>query len=168
MNDISCSTPPSELMSPLYQPIALTEERTTASAYMEEQVHDNDITKTTTTNESTVAIAMKLPRNFIPLDLKSTATNEIVHSPYYQESPFEYKKELPSDIVDKYAGITNKKQQQQQQQSTYRKKNKKNKKVIFLFIEFLDIFFFYIYFKVSESKKHESNYMFAFSFEIEK
>ena len=73
------------------------------------------------------AIAMKLPRNFTPLDINSTTTNEIIHSPYHQETEIEYKKELPSDILDKYGGQT--KEKITQQQSIHGKKNKKNKKV---------------------------------------
>ena len=88
----------------------------------------NSLIKTTTTNEPPIAIAMKLPRNFIPLNINSTTTNEIIHSPYYQDTSFEYKKELPSDIVDKYSGKEKKKPQQQQ--TIHGKKNKKNKKVI--------------------------------------
>lgn len=93
MNDQSSSELPSQSITPL-------EEQTILSSYINEQ----DLDKSSSTNESTVAIAMKLPKNSI-----------------------EYKKELPSDILDKYAGITNKKQQQQ---SSSGKKNKKNKKVI--------------------------------------
>jgi hypothetical protein len=108
--------PSSELSSPLYQSITPLEEQTILSSYMNED-------KSSSTNESTVAIAMKLPRNLTPADINST-TNEIIHSPYHPESSIEYKKELPSDILDKYAGTTNKKQQQ----SGSGKKNKKNKK----------------------------------------
>jgi hypothetical protein len=72
-------------------------------------------------------------------------TNEIIHSPYHTQTTIEYKKELPSDILDKYAGIGNKKQQQQQQQSIHGKKNKKNKKVIlFTFYIHIDLFSFMI------------------------
>lgn len=110
--------PSSELSSPLYQSITPLEEQTILSSYMNED-------KSSSTNESAVAIAMKLPRNLTPADTNST-TNEIIHSPYHPESSIEYKKELPSDILDKYAGTTNKKQQQ----SGSGKKNKKNKKVI--------------------------------------
>jgi hypothetical protein len=116
----------SELPSTLYQPITPLEEQTILSSYMNEQ----DLDKSSSTNESAVAIAMKLPKNLTPVDMNST-TNEIIRSSYYPENSIEYKKELPSDILDKYAGITNKKQQQQQQQSNSTKKNKKNKKVIY-------------------------------------
>ncbi|CAF4824416.1 unnamed protein product [Rotaria sp. Silwood1] len=123
--DVAYSTPSSELMSPLYQPLTLFEEQTILSSYIDEHDDENNSSiKTTKTNESTVVIAMKLPRSFIPLDIKSTVTNEIIHSPYYHQSSIEYKKELPSDIVNKYAGITKKKQQR----STHGKKIKKNKK----------------------------------------
>lgn len=63
-------------------------------------------------------IAMKLPRNF------QSTTNEIIHSNETNENLYEYKKELPNDILDKYAGVNNKKQSIHQN-----KKNKKNKKV---------------------------------------
>ena len=126
-------TPSLELVSPLYHPITPLEEQTILSSYMDE--HDSDknslLKTTTTTNESSVAIAMKLPRNFIPLNLNSTTTNEIIHSPYHQENSIEYKKELPSDIIDKYAGVANKKHQHHQ--TTHGKKHKKNKKVILRF-----------------------------------
>jgi hypothetical protein len=85
---------------------------------------------------------MKLPKNLTPLDINSTTTNEIIHSPYHPQTTIEYKKELPSDILDKYAGIGNKKQQQQQ--SIHGKKNKKNKKVIlFTFYIHIDLFLLY-------------------------
>lgn len=110
-----------DLKSPIYHPLTPTEERTILSSYMDE--HD-----------STTAIAMKLPKNFPLSDLNSTTTtateNEIIHSPYHSENLIEYKKELPTDIIDKYSGKTNKKQQHQQQ-SNHGKKNKKNKKVFF-------------------------------------
>ncbi|CAF0994762.1 unnamed protein product [Rotaria sordida] len=121
-NDTSCSTPSSELMSPLYQSLTLFEEQTILSSYMNE--HDDENNLSIKTIEPTIAIAMKLPRNFIPLDIKSTITNEIIHSPYYRQNSIEYKKELPSDILNKYAGVTKKKQQQ----SIHGKKNKKNRK----------------------------------------
>ncbi|CAF2765845.1 unnamed protein product [Rotaria sp. Silwood2] len=124
-NETLFPIPSSELMSPLYQPLTPFEEQTILSSYMDEHDDENNSSiKTIKTNEPTVAIAMKLPKNFIPLDVKSTITNEIIHSPYYQESSIEYKKELPSDIVNKYAGVTKNKQQK----STHRRKNKKNKK----------------------------------------
>ncbi|CAF3819013.1 unnamed protein product, partial [Rotaria magnacalcarata] len=127
-NDILCSTATSELISPLYQPLTPFEEQTILSSYMDEQDNQNNASiRTTKTNEQSIVIAMKLPRNFIPLDLKSTITNEIIHSPYYQQTETEYKKELPSDIVNKYAGVARNKQQQQQQ-LTHGKKHKKNKK----------------------------------------
>ncbi|CAM4864827.1 unnamed protein product [Rotaria socialis] len=129
-NDILCSTATSELISPLYQPLTPFEEQTILSSYMDEKDNQNNTSiKTTKINEQSIVIAMKLPRNFIPLDLKSTITNEIIHSPYYQQTEIEYKKELPSDIVNKYAGVArNKQQQQQQQQLAHGKKHKKNKK----------------------------------------
>lgn len=133
MNDILCTTPTSELISPLYPPLTPMEEQTILSSYMDENDNDNNIQ--TKMNQPTIAIAMKLPRNFIPLDFQYPTTNEIIHSPYYNESSIEYKKELPSDIVNKYAGISKKKQQQ----SNHGKKNKKNKKVILI-----KIFLYYL------------------------
>ncbi|CAF0882124.1 unnamed protein product [Adineta steineri] len=124
-NDTPCSTPTTEIISPLYHPLTPFEEQTILSSYMDEKDYEHNPLIKTTTNQLTVAIAMKLPRNFIPLDINSPTTNEIIHSPYHQENIFEYKKELPSDIVGKYAGTSKKKQQQQ---SLHGKKNKKNKK----------------------------------------
>jgi hypothetical protein len=128
---ITDKPPTPESISRFHHPITPSEERSILSSYMNEQDLDKNSSEKTT-NESTVAIAMKLPRNFIPLDNNLPTTNEIIHSSYYPETSIEYKKELPSDILDKYAGVTNKKQQQ----STHGKKNKKNKKVI-LFISIL-------------------------------
>jgi hypothetical protein len=124
-----------KLISPLYHPLAPEERPILSSDVNEQDSEKNSSAKTT--HESTVAIAMKLPRNFSPLDINSTTTNEIIHSPLYPETLFEYKKELPSDILDKYAGVGNKKQQQQ---STHGKKSKKNKKVILcIFVLTFDI-----------------------------
>ncbi|UJR35065.1 hypothetical protein I4U23_027841 [Adineta vaga] len=125
-----CSTPTTDLLSPLYYPLTPVEEQTILSSYMDEQNDDKTSSRklTTSINQSTIAIAMKLPRTFTPLNLQSTTTNEIIRSPYHQENSVEYKKELPADIVDKYAGITKKKQQQQKQHGFHGKKNKKNKK----------------------------------------
>lgn len=120
-NTPSC-TPTTELLSPVYHPLTLSEEQTILSSFLGEEIDSSD----NTTNQSTIPIAMRLPRNFIPLDLQSTTTNEIIHSSFHPENSFEYKKELPADIVDKYAGVGKKKQQQQ---GVYGKKNKKNKKV---------------------------------------
>jgi hypothetical protein len=111
--------------SPLFQPLTPFEEQTILSLYMNEP----DLDKPSSTNESTAAIAMKLPKNLTQMDIHST-TNEIIHSSNHPENSIEYKKELPSDILDKYAGNTTKKQQQQ---SGSVKKNKKNKKVIHQF-----------------------------------
>lgn len=118
------STPSSELTSPLYHPITPYEEQTILSSYMD----DKDLNSTTTNNESTKTIAMKLPRNFLPLDLNSTTNNEIIHSPFYNGNEIEYKKELSADIVDKYGGQQNKSKQYHQQLSNQGKKYKKNKK----------------------------------------
>jgi hypothetical protein len=111
-----------KLISPLYHPLTPEERPILSSDINEQDSEKNSSAKTT--HESTVAIAMK---NFSPLDINSTTTYEIIHSPLYPETSFEYKKELPSDILDKYAGVLNKKQQQQ---STHGKKSKKNKKNI--------------------------------------
>jgi len=125
----------SELISPLHHPITPYEERTILSSYMNEQDSEKTI------NEPSIAIAMKLPKTFTPLDINSTTTNEIIHSPYHPQTTIEYKKELPSDILDKYAGVGNKKQQQQ---SIHGKKNKKNKKVIlFTFYSHINLFLLY-------------------------
>jgi hypothetical protein len=133
ITDTPCSTPTSELTSPLYHPLTSFEEQTILSSYMADQDYETNslIKTTTTTNEPPIsAVAMKLPRNFIPLNINSTTTNEIIHSSYHQDTSFEYKKELPSDIVDKYAGKEKKKSHQQQ--TIHGKKNKKNKKVIYI------------------------------------
>lgn len=99
---------------------------------------DKDSNSTSTTNNestttTTTAIAMKLLKNFLPLNLNSTPTNEIIHSPL-SENEFEYKKELSVDIMDKYGG----QQSKSKQFSNHGKKHKKNKKVrsfiLFLFI----------------------------------
>jgi hypothetical protein len=123
-----CSTPTTELISPLYHPLTPFEERTILSSFMNEQDHEKSVSRkiTTSTVQPTTAIAMKLSRNFFPLDLQSTTMNEVIHSPCHPENSFEFKKELPSDIVDKYAGASKKKQQQQ---VIHGKKNKKNRKV---------------------------------------
>jgi hypothetical protein len=70
---------------------------------------------------------MKLPRNFASLNLNSSTTNEIIHSPYYDGNEIEYKKEFSSDILDKYGGQP--KKTKHQQFSLTGKKHKKNKKV---------------------------------------
>jgi hypothetical protein len=109
----------SELTSPLYHPITPYEEQTILSSYMKEhEDDDNDddhvSTMKITTNEPVNAIAMKLPRNFAPLNLNLTTTNEIIHSPYFDGNEIEYKKEFSSDILDKYGGQPKKSKQQQQ------------------------------------------------------
>jgi hypothetical protein len=125
-HDQTCSTPSSELTSPLYHPITPYEEQTILSSYMEEQDSNQILTTKTLNNESTTAIAMKLPRNFAPLNLNLTTTNEIIHSPYYDGNEIEYKKELSSDILNKYGGQQKK---PKQQLTPTGKKHKKNKKV---------------------------------------
>jgi hypothetical protein len=80
----------------------------------------------TTMNEPTNAVAMKLPRNFAPLNLNLTTTNEIIHAPSSDGNEIEYKKEFSSDILDKYGGQTKKSKQHQQYSG---KKHKRNKKV---------------------------------------
>jgi hypothetical protein len=120
----------SELTSPLYHPITPYEEQTILSSYMKEHENDNDDDHVSTTkitmNEPVNAIAMKLPRNFAPLNLNLTTTNEIIHSPYFDGNEIEYKKEFSSDILDKYGGQQKKSKQQQQFSG---KKHKRNKKV---------------------------------------
>lgn len=130
-NDQSCSTPSSELTSLLYHPLTPQEEQTILSSYMEDADCENNLSSKTTTNQSTTAIAMKLPRNFLSLNFNSTASNEIIHSPYYDGNEIEYKKELSSDILNKYGGHpkTHKQQNQQQQSSGFGKKHKKHRKV---------------------------------------
>lgn len=76
-----------------------------------------------------VPIAMRLPRNFAPLTFQSNTTNEILRSPHYPDVSIEYKKELPTDILDKYAGSSNKNEKQTSLQLNFGKKNRKNKKV---------------------------------------
>lgn len=139
--DAIATTPSSELTSPLYHPITPHEEQSILSSYMDE--HDSDqhiLTTKTTFNEPPTAIAMKLPRNFAPLNLNLTTTNEIIHSPYYDGNEIEYKKELSSDILDKYGGQH--KKPKQQQLSYIGKKHKKNKKVKLLFYFIIIIIFF--------------------------
>lgn len=126
------TTPSTELTSPLYHPITPYEEQTILSSYMEEQNSDHILTtKPSHNNEPPTAIAMKLPRNFAPLNLNLTTTNEIIRSPYYNGNEIEYKKELSSDILNKYGG--QQKKPKQQQLSLIGKKHKKNKKVSFHF-----------------------------------
>jgi hypothetical protein len=122
----TCIKPASELTSPLYHhPITPHEEQTILSSYMEEREDaDHQIL---TTNEPTTAIAMKLPRNFAPLNLNLTTTNEIIHSPYFDGNEIEYKKEFSSDILDKYGG--QQKKSKQPQFPLAGKKHKRNKKV---------------------------------------
>ncbi|CAF3308754.1 unnamed protein product [Rotaria socialis] len=125
-NDHTCVTPSSELTSLLYHPLTPHEEQTILSSYMEDRDCDNILLSKSTTTQPTAAIAMKLPRNFLPLNLNSASTNEIIHSPYYAGNEIEYKKELSSDIVNKYGGHP--KKNKQQLSSNIGKKNKKHKK----------------------------------------
>jgi hypothetical protein len=128
-HDQTSTTLSSELISPLYS-ITPYEEQTILSSYMEEKDSDHILTSKTSNNEQPpTAIAMKLPRNFAPLNLNLTTTNEIIHSPYYDGNEIEYKKELSSDILDKYGGQQKKPKQHQQQSSLTGKKHKRNKKV---------------------------------------
>ena len=120
----TCSTPSSELMSPLYHPITPYEEQTILSSYMEEPDESNQISTMKISNtEPPTAIAMKLPRNFAPLNLNLTTTNEIIHSPYCDRNDIEYKKEFSSDLLNKYAG------QPKKPISMSNKKQKRNRKV---------------------------------------
>lgn len=142
--DASLTSPSVELISPLYQPFQPTNEENLCSSSNEQQSFD---AKTT----SPIAIAMRLPRNFRPLQLAplSTTNNEILHSPHYQEGLVEYKKELPSDIVDRYAGVSKKTKpttplQSQTPTSHFGKRNRKNKKVRSMKSKcFLDLFLFH-------------------------
>ncbi|CAF3791940.1 unnamed protein product [Rotaria sordida] len=127
-NDQICLTPSSELTSLLYHPLTSQEEQTILSSYMEDRDSGNTLLTKTSNNQSTTAIAMKLPRNFLPLKVNSTTTNEIIHSPYYDENEIEYKKELSSDILNKYGGHTKKNKQQQSSTSFTGKKHKKYRK----------------------------------------
>lgn len=119
-HQLCSSTPSPTLTSSLFRPITPYEEQTILSSYMDDK--DSNSTSTTTT---ATAIAMKLPRDFLPLNLNSTTTNEIIHSPYHEGNEFEYKKELSVDIMDKYGG----QQSKSKQFSNHGKKHKKNKKV---------------------------------------
>jgi hypothetical protein len=92
---------------------------------MEDQDSDHILLSKTTTNDSPTAIAMKLPRNFASLDLNSTPTNQIIHSPLYDGNEIEYKKEFSSDIINKYGGQTKKNKQQLSLSGKHHKKNKK-------------------------------------------
>ncbi|CAF2053595.1 unnamed protein product [Rotaria magnacalcarata] len=125
-NDHTCVTPSSELTSLLYHPLTPHEEQTILSSYMEDRDSGNILLSKSTTTQPAAAIAMKLPRNFLPLNLNSTSTNEIIHSPYYAGNEIEYKKELSSDIVNKYGGHP--KKNKQQLSSNIGKKHKKHKK----------------------------------------
>lgn len=119
-----CSTPSSELISPLYHSLTPHEEQTILSSYMEE--HDDSeqsLTMKTSSNEPSTAIAMKLPRNFAPLNLNQTTTNEIIHSPFYDGNEIQYKKEFSSDMINKYGG------QPKKTLLTSNKKQKRNRKV---------------------------------------
>jgi hypothetical protein len=124
-NDQACLTPSSELTSPLYHSITPYEEQTILSSYMEDQDSDHILLSKSTTNDSPTAIAMKLPRNFASLNLNSTPTNQIIHSPLYDGNEIEYKKEFSSDILNKYGGQPKKTKQQLSLSGKHHKKNKK-------------------------------------------
>ncbi|CAF1109545.1 unnamed protein product [Adineta ricciae] len=125
-SEVICTTPCSELTSPLYPPITPMEEQSILSSYMEERGCDNAVLLKTVTHEPPTAIAMKLPRNFATLNFNSPTTNEIIHSPYYDGNEIEYKKELSSDIMNKYGGQPKKNKQQSSITGKKHKKNKKN------------------------------------------
>ncbi|CAF2390879.1 unnamed protein product [Rotaria sp. Silwood2] len=129
-NDQTSLTPSSELTSLLYHPLTPQEEQTILSSYMEDRDSENTLLLKTSNNQPTTAIAMKLPRSFLPLNLNSTTTNEIIHSPYYDGDEIEYKKELSSDIVNKYGGHPKKNKQQSSSSSSSitGKKHRKHKK----------------------------------------
>jgi len=141
-HDQRCTTPSSDLTSPLYHPITADEEQTILSSYMEDQDSDHIPTTKTSNNEPPTAIAMKLPRNFAPLNLNLTTTNEIIHSPYYEGNEIEYKKEFSPDILNKYGGQQKK---LKQQFSFSGKKHKKNKKVKHLSKKEIQFFIFYFF-----------------------
>ena len=108
---------------------------------MEEHEDSETISTTmkTSNNEPSTAIAMKLPRNFAPLNLNLTTTNEIIHSPYYNGNEIQYKKEFSSDMIDKYGG------QPKKLLPTSNKKQKRNRKVnsiSLLSLSFLTFVFF--------------------------
>lgn len=101
-------TPISELTSPLFQPILSTDEN------VDDQSSTTDTSTATSspsTAQSAVAVAMRLPRNFAPLEFQAISTNEIIRSPHCPDTNIEYKKELPSDIVNKYGGVPKKNRQ---------------------------------------------------------
>jgi hypothetical protein len=107
-------TPTSELTSPLYHPLTHSEEQAIVSSYMEDNNSDHISSPKIPSYEPPTAIAMKLPRNFASLNLNLTTTNEIIHSPYYDGNEIEYKKELLSDILNKYGGQTKKETKRQE------------------------------------------------------
>jgi hypothetical protein len=149
LNDTSLVTLSSELTSPLYFPVDPLYEQAERPVDLQQDADKLiDASQKSNVAHSTIAIAMRLPRNFTPLALNSTTSNEILHSPHCLDTTIEYKKELPSDIVSKYAGLASKKKpsrtQRQQQNpqpgspssssssSSYTfvgKKNKKNRHV---------------------------------------
>jgi hypothetical protein len=108
---------------------------------MEDQDSDHILTTKPSNTDPPTAIAMKLPRNFAPLNLNLTTTNEIIHSPYYDGNEIEYKKEFSSDLLNKYGGQQKK---PKQQFSFAGKKHKKNKKVKYL-LKKIQFFIFLIF-----------------------
>ena len=98
----------SDLPSPNPLPgLSLDDQQSILSSFMHEQESPDILLhqQPTTSNEP---VAMKLPRHFLPLDLKNSPTLEIIHSPYRDGNEIEYKKELSSDILNKYGGQTKK------------------------------------------------------------
>ena len=126
----------SELTSFLHQPVKSNEEQSLPTSYMNEGNSEEIISA----NPSATAVAMKLPRDFLQLNLNLPLTNEIIHSPCSDRNEFEYKKELSQDILDKYGGCSKNKQQSEKLGKKFRK-HKKVKKIevkmsirIYLFI----------------------------------
>ena len=108
-----------ELMSTFSETFTPTEEKSLDLL----ETNEND-----TTSQSTITIAVRLPRTFASLEFQPTNTSEIIHSPHYQEESIEYKKELPSDIVNKYAGVSKQKMKPNQQLDLNFGKTKQNRR----------------------------------------
>ena len=103
--------PTAELLSPCPDPaLTLADQQSILSSFMHEHESSDVLLhqQQATTTDSSEPVAMKLPRHFLPLDLKNSATLEIIHSPYRDGNEIEYKKELSSDILNKYGGQTKK------------------------------------------------------------
>jgi len=134
--NLPLESPATDLISPFYQslicPNEILNETLTNSETTTASTAATSMTTTTMMNSS-MPVAIRLPRNFLPLPLMplSPSNNEIIHSPHCNDASIEYKKELPSDIVDRYAGITKKNKPTTPLQfntNNFGKKNKKNRK----------------------------------------